>query len=223
MADSSNPAAEPQAAPPSNERAKAMELLKNNSVEGWEMCYQSGNKPWDRGRVAPALAKLISGGTLPDGLAVVPGCGLGYDIAALASEKRRVIGVDIAPSAVEQASANIAGIKNAELRVADFFELDLDGQVDLLYDYTFLCALPLDWRGKWADKIAKLLKPGAVLVTLMFPLASVYSQGPPHPVSPQIYKDLLQERGFELTQFEETIESFPDRAGKESLGIWKRL
>jgi SAM-dependent methyltransferase len=196
--------------------------IGEHGAAGWQLLYEQNVKPWDKGRVAPALANLISTEILPDGLAIVPGCGFGYDIAALATDKRHVIGVDIAEAAVEQAQANIAGTANTEILLADFFTLDYDGKVDLLYDYTFLCALPPIMRTQWADKISNLLKPGAILITMMFPL-DVHEGGPPFTLSPEIYKDLLLPRGFELTRIDEEIESFPARAGNEKLGLWKRI
>jgi hypothetical protein len=196
-------------------------VISEMGQSGWEHLYQVDYIPWDKGQVAPALAELIASGELPDGIAVVPGCGTGYDIAALASENRKVIGVEIAETAVARASKNIEGVKNAEIRLTDFFTLDLDGQVDLVYDYTFLCALPPSMRDQWADKIAALLKSGSTLVTLMFPL-DVREGGPPFTLSVEIYKTLLEPRGFELTRLEENIRSFEARQGFEKLGIWKK-
>lgn len=44
------------------------------------------------GNSSPALLKLIAEGKIPNGRALVPGCGRGYDVVALASDKRIATG-----------------------------------------------------------------------------------------------------------------------------------
>ena len=207
---------------PKLSKSQMKQVIAENGANGWQKLYEMNDAPWDQGRIAPGLAKALAEESLPDGLAVVPGCGLGYDIKALASDKRKVIGVDIAPLAVELAKKVIEGTFNAEIIVHDFFTLDLDGQVDLLYDYTFLCALPPTMRQQWADKLAKLLKVGSKLITLMFPLDDLVG-GPPYTLSVEIYKELLEPHGFELYRLEREIESFSVRQGREHLGLWRRI
>ena len=49
-------------------------------------------------------------------------------------------------------------------------------------------------------------------------------QGPPWPVTPELYKKLLLPAGFELQNLEAVPpeRSHPDRRGKEYLGVWRR-
>lgn len=197
--------------------------ISEKGKDGWDFLYKAGIIPWDKGVVSPALAGLIKKGEIPDGLVIIPGCGSGYDIAALASPTRKAIGIDISETAVERARKVLEGHQNAEILLADFFALtDFDGQADALFDYTFLCALPPTMRDQWADKMAALVKKGGLLVTLMFPL-DVHEGGPPFTLSPEIYKGLLLHRGFEIIRIEDEIESFPTRAGNEKLGLWRRV
>lgn len=202
--------------------SQIQQIIAEKGADGWQHLYETNDIPWAFEGIAPGLAKVIAEGNLPDGLAVVPGCGYGNDIKALASEKRKVIGVDIAPLAVETARKTIADTPNAEIIIHDFFTLDLDGQVDLLYDYTFLCALPPSMRQQWADKLAKLLKVGSTVITLMFPMVPMEG-GPPFSLTVETYKELLEPHGFELYRLERDIESFPRRQGREHLGLWKRI
>jgi methyl halide transferase len=44
------------------------------------------------GNSSPALLKLIAEGKIPNGRALIPGCGRGYDVVALASENRIATG-----------------------------------------------------------------------------------------------------------------------------------
>ena len=79
-----------------------------NLTMGWEEMWASGlgrGDKFDAAAVEPALRDLIDSGALPaSGPALVPGCGRGYAVAALAeSGGRDVLGIDIAPTAVRAA------------------------------------------------------------------------------------------------------------------------
>lgn len=63
----------------------------------------------------------------------------------------------------------------------------------LAYDYTFLCAIPIELRKPWAARYAEIVHPGGVLVALMFPLDGDRVGGPPYSLSPQLYDELLGE------------------------------
>lgn len=60
-------------------------------------------------------------------------------------------------------------------------------------DYTFFCALHPAMRRDWAAGYARLLAPGALLACLAFPIvpAGEHPTGPPWPVKPQDYMDVL--------------------------------
>ena len=64
---------------------------------------------------------------------------------------------------------------------------------DAAYDYTFFCALHPAMRKDWAAAYARHLAPGASLACLAFPVvpAGEGQAGPPWPVKPQDYKELL--------------------------------
>ena len=93
------------------------------------------------------------------------------------------------------------------------------------FDYTFLCALHPDMRAGWGPAWARSLRPGGQLVTLIFPVdAALPQQGPPWPVTPELYKELLLPAGFDLQSLEAVPpeRSHPKRAGREFLGVWRR-
>src|SRR4051812_24184265 len=92
----------------------------------WETRYEMGDTPWDKGAAHPGLLAFLKAG-VPDGGSIsqeaqealkalggnvlVPGCGLGADVRAIASapglaarsETTEVLGADIAPSALRRA------------------------------------------------------------------------------------------------------------------------
>lgn len=71
--------------------------------DGWEKSWEAAVTPWDLGKPTPIIEHLVKSGTLPKGRALVPGCGTGYDVVALASPERFVVGLDISSTAVEKA------------------------------------------------------------------------------------------------------------------------
>ncbi|OHE91993.1 thiopurine S-methyltransferase [Colletotrichum orchidophilum] len=72
---------------------------------------------------------------------------------------------------------------------------------DLIFDYTFLCALPPTARPQWSSRTASLLSssPGSRLICLEFPSGKPLSQpGPPWGLTPEIYLALLSHPGQPL-------------------------
>ncbi|KXX82479.1 putative thiol methyltransferase 2 [Madurella mycetomatis] len=63
---------------------------------------------------------------------------------------------------------------------AKYFAACDDGGFDLIYDYTFLCALLPEMRKDWAKRMRELLRPTGLLVCLEFPLyKDLTAPGPP--------------------------------------------
>ncbi len=64
----------------------------------------------------------------------------------------------------------------------------------------FLCALQPHDRKKWAQRYAQLIKPGGQLATLIFPVDpnKDRNEGPPFPVTPELYTELLEPLGMPL-------------------------
>lgn len=205
----------------------------------WEDAWREGRTGWDTGAPAPALLELIEAGTLPGGRALVPGCGAGYDVFALAGSGRyeRVTGLDLAPTAAERFAAVReeygADPARACIEIADFFEHRPPQPYDLVWDYTFLCAIDPSLREQWAEKMGELVRPatdsagGGELVTLLFPVVpnerydAMRQAGPPFPLRPDRVRDLL-DPWFEMLTLEPVTRSHPPRTGMEWLGRWQR-
>ena len=93
----------------------------------------------------------------------------------------------------------------------DFFALDQ--KFDVIVEQTFFCALPPDWRSKYAGKMAELLNPEAVLfgVFFSFPLTEA---GPPFGGSLEEYQELFS-NAFNLHKLEPCYNSIKPRMGNE--------
>lgn len=141
-------------------------------------------------------------------------------------------GLDIASSAIKAAEEYRDGAQLGEVasralyRCEDFFTTEApQGGYDVVYDYTFLCALPPELREDWAKTMARIVRPGGELITLIFPVGKdPKAGGPPFGVTPDIYRELLTPQGFEEVSLNKVPESLShrDRENKEFLGRWKR-
>ncbi|MEZ4370268.1 MAG: methyltransferase domain-containing protein [Polyangiaceae bacterium] len=246
----------PSASHETTDKERPDAALRSSSAVGdvdWEQAWQAGRTRWDAGKSSPKLLELEatgeitrlldsvgtdsrSRGHMPGGARrlLVPGAGSGYDVLTLASVGRHVTGLDLAPSALDRFAklkAETATDGSAEFLCRDFFELSEDpGQrasYDLVWDYTFFCALAPRLRDAWAAAQAALLRPNGILLTLMYPLIEGddvdREQGPPFPLSRAIYhQHLVETARFSLEHFETVAESHPSREGREGFGVWRR-
>ncbi|KAI9892024.1 MAG: hypothetical protein M1814_002219 [Vezdaea aestivalis] len=152
--------------------------------------------------------------------ALVPGCGKGYDVMLLASFGYDAYGLEIASGAIEGAKKlsvdeaekypainEEVGRGKTEFIQGDFFSNEWESQIeggasfDIIYDYTFLCALDPPLRPAWAERMSQLLgnKPDSSLICLEFP---TYKDpaigGPPHGLPAKVYVGHLSNPGKPL-------------------------
>jgi SAM-dependent methyltransferase len=149
--------------------------------DGWEGAYAEHEElPWDTGDPQPVVEGLASEDAFASPVLDV-GCGVGTNACFLASEGYDVVGVDVAPTAVERARGRAAdrGL-DARFDVADALELGTrDGVLDAdavasVLDVGVFHALPGpaddhgDRRGGYADALARVLEPGGRAFVLAF-------------------------------------------------------
>ncbi|OCL08883.1 putative thiol methyltransferase [Glonium stellatum] len=152
--------------------------------------------------------------------ALVPGCGKGYDVLLLASLGYDAYGVEASANAVKACEKHAAeqaerypardtevGSGGVKFVLGDFFKDEwlagVDGGLgegfDLIYDYTFLCALPPAFRPAWSDRMSSLLSPTGRLICLEFPTYKPPSTGgPPWALPPIVYEEILTRPGEEI-------------------------
>ncbi|KAL5718913.1 methyl halide transferase [Ranunculus cassubicifolius] len=200
------------------------QLVNNDSLGGWEKCWEQELTPWDLGKPTPILIRLLESGKLPNGRVLVPGCGTGYDVEAIASEERYVVGLDVSEIAVTKARELFSSSRNADHFVflkEDFFNWHPTSLFDLIFDYTFFCAIEPSMRPAWASRVHNLLKPDGELITLMFPIDDIVG-GPPYKVSVADYEEVLRPLGFKALSVIDNELAVGLRKGREKLGRWKR-
>ncbi|URE42797.1 Thiopurine S-methyltransferase (TPMT) [Musa troglodytarum] len=151
--------------------------------------------------------------------------GLGYDVVAIAGPERYVVGLDISTSAVEKAKELSSSLPNANqftFVAADFFAWQPTEKFDLIFDYTFFCAIDPCLRPAWAQKIQEILKPDGELITLIY-LISGQEGGPPYNTTVADYEQVLNPVGFKALSIEDNELAVKPRKGNEKIGRWKRL
>ena len=137
------------------------------------LAYRRGRAPWDTGISPPELVSIVEGDqALPPGKALDLGCGTGTNCIYLAQHGWDVSGVDFTARALEGASekAARAGVVVKFFRgdVTRLGNLPLRGPFDLFLDLGCFHNLTPQGRQAYAQGIAALSKPGALLLLYAF-------------------------------------------------------
>lgn len=181
----------------------------------WDVRYESQTTPWDFGGVPAPLARYLGRGVQPRGARVlIPGCGAGHEITAFAAAGCDVTAIDFSPPAVTRARQRSRDLPNTRVIAGDFFTEPLSSApFDLVYERTFLCALPPAWRKKIVQRTAALLRPGGTLAGIWFFEES--DDGPPFGLAPgeaaQLYDPLFRLEHDEPVAPDESLEFFRGR------------
>lgn len=176
--------------------------------------------------------------------ALVPGCGRGYDVLSLGySLGYEAYGLDSSETAIEAAKKqqeeaqgsetysphdSQIGAGTVKFLTSDFFKDDFFSETggadfDLIFDYTFLCALPPELRPSWAKRMSQLLSPTGHLVCLEWPLGKDPKEGgPPHGLSSELYVQLFAHPGQEV-EYDENGIMIERSSGERIPGALRRV
>jgi SAM-dependent methyltransferase len=136
----------------------------------WNDNYASGELPWDTGRPDAALVAFVEAGALAPGRALEIGAGRGTNARWLAGQGFDVLGVDIAPLAVEQARDRTTGAVAARCQfdVRDFLADPPAGPFAFVFDRgCFHVFDDANDRARFAANVARVLAPGGVWLSLI--------------------------------------------------------
>ena len=115
-------------------------------AKDWNVAYEEGDTPWDMGYASPPLIEFLKCHSIT-GRVLVPGCGAGHDVRALAVQGADVIGLDIAPRAIDKAKSFSASW-NECYEMGDFLNLgkQYHHSFDWIVEHTCLCAVDTSER-----------------------------------------------------------------------------
>ena len=189
--------------------------------EFWETRYLTAVTPWDAGRVPPRLAAFLAD-EKPGRTVLIPGCGSGYEVAAFAAAGHAVTAIDFSAAAVARARQNLGPLAG-RVMLGDFFAVDLPlAAFDLVYERTFLCALPRHLWTAYARRVARLTSEGGRLAGFFF--FDSNEKGPPFGLKAGELESLLGP--YFARPVDESVpaeESVDVLAGKERWQVWQRL
>ncbi|MBL4774763.1 MAG: methyltransferase domain-containing protein [Mariprofundus sp.] len=146
----------------------------------WEALYQNNDTGWDRGGVSPALQIWLRNGALEQRSRVlIPGCGRGHEVVALAKQDFDVTGIDIAPTAIACLKQTLASEKvKATALLNDLFTYQPEQSFDVVYEQTCLCAIDPEQRAAYVQQLRIWLRPGGTLLLSMMQTGE--TGGPPY-------------------------------------------
>lgn len=195
----------------------------------WENRYQLGETPWEKGQAAPPLVEFLTTHApiaWGEGPVLVPGCGFGHDVRALAEYGLPVLGLDLSPTAIEAA-------KTYPQADAESYELGnfLDPawpsgrHFSAIWEHTCFCAIDPSDRSIYVAAAARCLPTGGLIAGVFFLTPFDHGSdrvGPPHGVA---LADLEAEFSpyFEKVDGWVPVTAYPGREGREWFGIFRRL
>lgn len=212
-------------------------------AEFWLKRWREGATGFHMDRVSPLLMKYWASLGLPqESRVLVPLCGKSLDMVWLAAQGHRVLGVELAPMAVEQFfhEQNLTPVESEsaigkhyvageiEIICGDIFQLDsatLAGCTGV-YDRGALVALPPEMRARYVEHVYGGLAPGyrGMLLTLEYDTALM--DGPPFSIPSNEVEALFsghsQARELNRMDIIEHERKFAER-GLESLNsvVWR--
>jgi len=192
------------------------------SMTDWNRRYGENDTPWDKGGSHPVLREMLFRGAL-SGRVLVPGCGTGHDVRELARHGLEVVGLDVAPLALQRAQAHPA-VGKESYKLGDLFDLPPDwrGAFDGIFEHTCFCAIDPARRSDYAAAVSGAMKSGGRLLAVFFADPGNDGGGPPFGCT-RDELDALFARDFRLLEERMEFSTYPERTGRELLRLYERV
>ena len=186
----------------------------------WATRYKENRIKWDIGTISNPLKEYIDQLEDKSLKILIPGSGNSYEAEYLHLQGfTNVFVVDIAKEPLENLKSRVPSFPKEHLLQQDFFDLDL--QFDLVLEQTFFCALNIDLRSKYVEKMKDLLHANGKLAGLLFNFKRT-KFGPPFGGSPEEYKEIFQPY-FQIVKLENCYNSISPRSGNELFFIFRKI
>jgi SAM-dependent methyltransferase len=195
----------------------------------WEGRYRIGDTPWEKGAPAPPLLEWIGTRGALHGAILVPGCGTGRDVRAIAdaAPDAEVLGLDIAPSALEQAY-RVRPTANARYQLGNLLDLpsELANRFDWVFEHTCFCAIDPEHRADYVRGVVRALSGEGYLLAIFFlnpwdPGEAPEAGGPPFGTTRDELDELFG-NDFVLIEELQPRSAYPGREGREIVRLLRR-
>jgi SAM-dependent methyltransferase len=141
------------------------------SERDWNEDYKAVQMPWDTGKPDEQLVELVRAKRIAPGRTLEIGCGTGTNALWLAEQGFDVLGIDLAPLAVEQARAKLAGFgasSRCRFEVGDFLAKVPAGTFAFVFDRgCWHCFDEPAEQADFAARVASCLAPDGLWVSLI--------------------------------------------------------
>ena len=185
----------------------------------WNQRYLDSNTGWDVGYITTPIKEYIDQIQNKEIKVLVPGSGNGYEAEYLYKLGfKNIFVLDYANRALENFKNRVNTFPKSNIYEINFF--DLHQKFDLIIEQTFFCALEIDLRTNYVNKMSELLNNDGKLVGVLFD-DKFNNEGPPYGANFEEYKKLLKER-FLLKTFEKCYNSISSRLSNEFFLIAKK-
>lgn len=195
----------------------------------WNERYRAGDTPWEKGQPAPPLLELLERMDLENwggGPVLVPGCGTGHDVRALAEKGLTTVGVDLAEMAVERARA-FPAVGNESYELGNFLDPSWRAgrKFSAIWEHTCFCAIDPNQRAAYAKAAADLLDEGGLLAGVFFLTPfdpGEEAAGPPFATTIEELENWFSP-AFERIDGWVPLRAFPGREGREWIGLFRKV
>lgn len=185
----------------------------------WNQRYLDSNTGWDVGYITTPIKEYIDQIQNKEIKVLVPGSGNGYEAEYLYKLGfKNIFVLDYANQALENFKNRVNTFPKSNIYEINFF--DLHQKFDLIIEQTFFCALDINLRTHYVNKMSELLNDNGKLVGVLFD-DKFDNEGPPYGANFEEYKKLFKER-FVLKTFEKCYNSIPPRSSNEFFLIAKK-
>jgi SAM-dependent methyltransferase len=148
----------------------------------WDESYAAGALPWDTGEPEPLLVEFVAAGRVRPMRTLEIGAGTGTNSIYLAERGFDVVGIDVAPRAVERANAKLdGGALRCRFVTLNFLAASpANDPFDFVFDRgCFHVFDEPEERAQFASRVAAALVPGGFWLSIVGS-----TEGPPREVGP---------------------------------------
>jgi len=165
----------------------------------WDDSYQDGPAPWDVGQPQPAVMRLADQGAFV-GPVLDAGCGTGENALQIAAAGARVLGVDVAETALSIAREKArARHLDVDFVLADAFQLArLDRMFETVLDCGLFHTFDTDERRDYVESLASVTASGGHLVVLCISDAEPGTWGPHRITQDELKAAFSRARGWNV-------------------------
>ncbi len=147
----------------------------------WDVMYREGTPPWETGRPASELTRVVTEAGLRPMTTLELGCGSGANAVFLARRGFDVTAVDSSPTAVERARTRAAqaGVL-VRFVLDDVFSFTKTAETfDFVYDVGFYHFIRQTDLGRFLDLLWRVTRPGTLYLVLAGRVGEEAEGGPP--------------------------------------------